>query len=85
MDGATGTIYVNEINTIPGFTTISMYSKMWAAAMRFADDRISRNAAERYRNLASCLALPPKPPQHLNPLFGPFHVRLRNPQIAPRC
>ncbi len=32
MDGATGTIYVNEINTIPGFTTISMYSKMWAAS-----------------------------------------------------
>ena len=22
---------VNEVNTIPGFTTISMYSKMWAA------------------------------------------------------
>ena len=24
-------IFVNEINTIPGFTTISMYSKMWDA------------------------------------------------------
>ena len=24
-------IFVNEINTIPGFTTISMYSKLWAA------------------------------------------------------
>jgi D-alanine-D-alanine ligase len=32
MDGSTGTLYVNEINTIPGFTTISMYSKMWAAS-----------------------------------------------------
>ena len=32
MDGETGTLYVNEINTIPGFTTISMYSKMWAAS-----------------------------------------------------
>jgi D-alanine-D-alanine ligase len=32
MDGAAGTLYVNEINTIPGFTTISMYSKMWAAS-----------------------------------------------------
>jgi D-alanine-D-alanine ligase len=32
MDGAQGTLYVNEINTIPGFTTISMYSKMWAAS-----------------------------------------------------
>jgi D-alanine-D-alanine ligase len=26
-----GQIFVNEVNTIPGFTTISMYSKMWAA------------------------------------------------------
>jgi D-alanine-D-alanine ligase len=26
-----GDIVVNEINTIPGFTTISMYSKLWAA------------------------------------------------------
>lgn len=27
-----GRIFVNEVNTIPGFTTISMYSKMWAAS-----------------------------------------------------
>jgi len=27
-----GTVYVNEVNTIPGFTTISMYSKLWAAS-----------------------------------------------------
>jgi len=27
-----GTIYVNEVNTIPGFTTISMYPKMWEAS-----------------------------------------------------
>ena len=27
-----GSLYVNELNTIPGFTTISMYSKMWAAS-----------------------------------------------------
>jgi D-alanine-D-alanine ligase len=27
----TGDIFVNEVNTIPGFTTISMYSKLWAA------------------------------------------------------
>jgi D-alanine-D-alanine ligase len=25
-------IFVNEVNTIPGFTTISMYSKLWAAS-----------------------------------------------------
>jgi D-alanine-D-alanine ligase len=30
--GGTGVVYLNELNTIPGFTTISMYSKMWAAS-----------------------------------------------------
>jgi D-alanine-D-alanine ligase len=29
MENATGKIYINEINTIPGFTSISMYPKMW--------------------------------------------------------
>ncbi len=29
MDGKSGQLYVNEINTIPGFTSISMYPKMW--------------------------------------------------------
>ena len=28
----TGVLYLNEVNTIPGFTTIGMYSKMWAAS-----------------------------------------------------
>ena len=27
-----GVLYLNEVNTIPGFTTISMYSKLWAAS-----------------------------------------------------
>jgi D-alanine-D-alanine ligase len=27
-----GMLYLNEVNTIPGFTTISMYSKMWEAS-----------------------------------------------------
>jgi D-alanine-D-alanine ligase len=26
-----GVLYLNELNSIPGFTTISMFSKMWAA------------------------------------------------------
>jgi len=30
LEGATGKLYINEINTIPGFTSISMYPKMWA-------------------------------------------------------
>jgi D-alanine-D-alanine ligase len=29
MESATGRIFVNEPNTIPGFTSISMYPKMW--------------------------------------------------------
>jgi D-alanine-D-alanine ligase len=31
MDAKTGKLYVNEINTMPGFTAISMYPKLWAA------------------------------------------------------
>lgn len=29
MTRATYNIYINEINTMPGFTNISMYPKMW--------------------------------------------------------
>lgn len=29
LEDATGKLYINEINTIPGFTSISMYPKMW--------------------------------------------------------
>jgi D-alanine-D-alanine ligase len=32
MDPKSRKIYVNEINTLPGFTAISMYPKMWAAS-----------------------------------------------------
>jgi len=32
LAGDSGVLYVNEANTIPGFTTISMYSKMWEAS-----------------------------------------------------
>lgn len=31
LDRATGKIWLNEINTMPGFTSISMYPKLWAA------------------------------------------------------
>ncbi len=30
--GKSGRIYLNEINTLPGFTSISMYPKLWAAS-----------------------------------------------------
>src|SRR6266550_678475 len=32
MDPMTRKIYLNEINTMPGFTAISMYPKLWAAS-----------------------------------------------------
>ena len=45
-------IFVNEINTIPGFTKISMYPKLWeASGITYADliDRLIRLALERFR------------------------------------
>ncbi|MGI6554970.1 MAG: D-alanine--D-alanine ligase [Bacillota bacterium] len=38
----TGKIFVNEINTMPGFTTISMYPKLWEASGLPYDRLISR-------------------------------------------
>jgi D-alanine-D-alanine ligase len=32
LNGKTGELFLNEVNTIPGFTTISMYPKMWEAS-----------------------------------------------------
>ena len=31
LEHGTGKLYVNEINTLPGFTSISMYPRLWAA------------------------------------------------------
>jgi D-alanine-D-alanine ligase len=32
LNDKTGELFVNEINTIPGFTNISMYAKLWEAS-----------------------------------------------------
>lgn len=32
VNDETGAVYFNEINTLPGFTSISMYPKLWAAS-----------------------------------------------------
>jgi D-alanine-D-alanine ligase len=32
LEKSTGEVYLNEVNTIPGFTTISMYPKLWEAS-----------------------------------------------------
>jgi D-alanine-D-alanine ligase len=51
LDGDSHALYVNEVNTIPGFTTISMYSKMWeASGLPYARllDRLIALAIERH-------------------------------------
>jgi D-alanine-D-alanine ligase len=42
MDPKTRKIYLNEINTMPGFTSISMYPKLWAATGLAYPDLIER-------------------------------------------
>ena len=32
LERGTNKLYLNEVNTIPGFTTISMFAKLWAAS-----------------------------------------------------
>jgi D-alanine-D-alanine ligase len=52
LDRRTAALFVNEINTIPGFTTISMYPKLWeASGLPYAKliDRLVELALERHR------------------------------------
>jgi D-alanine-D-alanine ligase len=52
MDPKNGKLYLNEINTMPGFTSISMYPKLWAASgVEYPDliDRLIQLAMERYQ------------------------------------
>jgi D-alanine-D-alanine ligase len=51
LESATGKLYINEINTIPGFTSISMYPKMWEYSglpMPKLIDRLIELALERH-------------------------------------
>ena len=56
-----GTVWLNEINTIPGFTSISMYPKLWEASglaypdliERLLDLAVERHEAERGRSVAA--------------------------------
>jgi D-alanine-D-alanine ligase len=52
LESATGQLYINEINTIPGFTSISMYPKMWEhSGIPFATliDRLIELALDRHK------------------------------------
>jgi D-alanine-D-alanine ligase len=53
MDPKSAKIYLNEINTMPGFTAISMYPKLWAASgLAYADliDRLIELGMERHKD-----------------------------------
>ena len=52
----TDKLYVNELNSIPGFTEISMYPKLWeASGLAYPDliDRLIQLALERHQNRRS--------------------------------
>lgn len=51
LDGRSGELYLNELNTLPGFTRISMYPKLWeASGISYPDlvDRLLQLALERF-------------------------------------
>src|SRR5215468_9267675 len=53
MDPKSRKIYLNEINTMPGFTSISMYPKLWAASgLSYPDliDRLIKLGIERHED-----------------------------------
>jgi len=68
-----GKIYLNEVNTIPGFTSISMYPKMWEASgipFRELIDKLIELALEQHREKARTkyqIELPPGPSGALEP------------------
>jgi D-alanine-D-alanine ligase len=51
LDRETGKVYMNELNTLPGFTPISMYPKLWeASGIIYSEliDRLIQLALERH-------------------------------------
>jgi D-alanine-D-alanine ligase len=55
LEKSAGKIYLNEVNTIPGFTSISMYPKMWEASgipFRKLIDKLIELALEMHREKA---------------------------------
>ena len=53
LDGQSGKFYLNEINTMPGFTRISMYPKLWeASGIPYPElvDRLVQLALARYQD-----------------------------------
>ena len=53
LERGTDRLYLNEINTMPGFTEISMYPKLWeASGVPFAElvTRIAELGLERFED-----------------------------------
>ena len=51
LERSTGRLYLNEINTMPGFTEISMFPKLWqASGLSFAElvTRVAELGIERF-------------------------------------
>ncbi len=56
LDRQSGDLYLNEVNTMPGFTSISMYPKLWeASGLPYPDllDRLVELALERSTDKAA--------------------------------
>jgi D-alanine-D-alanine ligase len=56
LERSTGRFFVNEINTLPGFTSISMYPRLWeASGVPYPEllDRLIGLALERHRERAT--------------------------------
>ena len=57
LERETGEVYLNEVNTMPGFTQISMYPKLWEASGLAGDELVEKlillgleRHAERHRS-----------------------------------
>jgi D-alanine-D-alanine ligase len=53
LDKVSGALWINELNTIPGFTQISMYPKLWqASGISYSEliDRLIELAVERFED-----------------------------------
>lgn len=58
LERRTGRLFVNELNTIPGFTEISMYPKLWeASGLPFPRlvERLIELGFERHRGRKACV------------------------------
>ena len=56
VDKVTGSVYINELNTIPGFTSVSMYPRMWeASGIPYPEllNRLIELAFERHKERSS--------------------------------